>query len=255
MSVMKAQWHVGGHSYPISTETINHVIAYYKRYPNLYVDTGNSDYCSNYATLVTQELENLQSRKYNRLQCPNKNYMQKVDKFANEMNAISKKIKTQLNDFEESPKKSFPYFVSHYALAYSYNIPIKVKLIVIINNNRGEEAVLFTMKPHQNKKTPPTFFNGGTHPVERTKAFAKFCSNTTYFINSSSCLLNLPFSYFVNVLTLSNLWDEKKPLSDFLQEHCSELLAEISKNENSYQAAVGLASKRWSEIEEGTLCT
>lgn len=260
MSEMKAQWHVGGHSYPISDETKNHIKKYFDTYPQIGVSIAGDTLISNYADLVIGELEKLQARKYKQKRCQMVDKEMKAEAFSELMNQISQNIKEKLDLFQENSKKSYPYYVSSVALSFAFDIPATLKLMVITHTAKGINGEIYRIKRLAKNDRAIHLTPVGCHLVEPTSSFVKFCSNVTFFLDLERQPLELGFypsqgfkssDLFVYPLTLSKHWDNSTSISTYLQENCHELLAEMSKYENAYQGASSVQSIRQKALKEG----
>lgn len=247
MSAMGAQWHVGGHSYSISNKTLEHMKAYYTRYPQLYVSTGTPNYFEDYATMVIKSLEKLQTRKYMKRQCPMKNKEKKAVKFNENLNNLSQEIKGYLDQFEKNPKNSFPYFVSKEAVSYAFDLPSTVKIILLTPSSQGYTAEKFRLERYLSNDSQLNPKHRGSHIVEKTKAFVKFCEDIIFFVGGS--ISDLGFHHGVHPISLPTSWDGTEALELYLKSHENILLSKIGMYKNNHFNPNGVQSKRAQELE------
>lgn len=261
MSVMGSQWHSGGHVYTVDGATKKHMEHYFKENPSLGNRKDTTTLVSHYAQLVWSKLEALERKRYSingRKKCQLKNYQQKKETFIYEMNKISQEIKVYLDSFSEDPKNSYPYFVSKRAIAYAYDIPSTVKIIVLTSKNGVSMAHKVRFERDVNKKGENGEFTfrgikeGETHKLEQSVSFVRFCGNVRYFVDTDNLKPFLSFFHKEKDLCwkLPDKMEENESLTSFLTRQKEPIMEEIEKNEKSYEAPAGVARDRLEIMRE-----
>ncbi|MBQ7609326.1 MAG: AHH domain-containing protein [Desulfovibrionaceae bacterium] len=123
MSIAKMQWHVGGHSYKFSENEIISIRENIKK--DLHRERP---IIKNYMECVKSEIRKIDANLDIYNICP--------DAFIKRMNACSKRIREKLAAFRERRSYSYPYYVSHVAYCFAFDLPRRGKLAVIRPNGR-----------------------------------------------------------------------------------------------------------------------
>ncbi len=183
MSYMRQQWHIGGHSYTMDSQTVENIHAYLEK--TSYI---NSELYKNYVEAVEHEMCVLES-KYKKISCRKKEYEIKQKRFISAMNKVSQKVAQKLLEFRADPKHSFPFYVSNEAVHYAFDIPKKKKFIIIypkynrILKKNETVAVLMTVTRYQKEQYMINFTQDNEHIITDSYSFIRFAKNTKYFIS------------------------------------------------------------------------
>lgn len=249
MLAMGAQWHSGGHAYQLDTISQENIANYYRKHPEKYKNTGNSKIISNYKELVCGELEKLVSRKYSRKQCLLKDSRKKKEVFFKEMNLISAKIKGFLDKFSQSPTDSYPFFVSHYAVSYAYNIPSVTKIIVLYTRDKKTIAQKCHLTRYKKDNQEVVVSLSEEHIVKDFVEFVRFCRNFVFFIVPVD--IEIPFVTEVRMLPIYDLFTEKGSLEDKIQKHKKEIMTHTANYGKNSISEATLVSLRQKEVKGG----
>lgn len=106
MKVLGRQWHKGGHEYScrISAE----------------IDSVLPKPFRHYKDAVDSELTSFRIKLNDELKCRADNYEQQAAEFTRIMDHICERVAKKLRKFEDSPRQSYPFFVSKLAFYYAY---------------------------------------------------------------------------------------------------------------------------------------
>lgn len=247
MSLSKAQWHSGGHSYTIDSETNQNILndkivlskgfnkgvgfTNYKEYTNLELDDILKHYSENSST------------------CLLKNTTQRKNTFINKMDTLSRKIEKHLNDFANDPKYSFPFYVSRVAVEYAFNVPKASKIILIHNKNSNTYVSKFRLERFKTNNFSVNAIEKGSEAITSDEAFVSFCENIHYFFIDSSTNFIMPFSTVDDVKTFSQTvtLNELSPL-EFINSTQNSILTFIQSNSVDYVAPAKSISYRLKKL-------
>ena len=178
MNYMKQQWHVGGHSYTMDSNTIEKMMEYLEK-----TSSDNIFLYRNYIEAVEHEINILESR-YSKLSCRKNNYEEKKKKFIDNMNRISDKVGTKLLSFRDNPKNSLPYYVSNEAVRYAFDVPHNFIIIYrdIIHGKEQRIAVKMKVKRYAKNDYRVLFSNNSEFIFGGAREFIEFSGNVRYFI-------------------------------------------------------------------------
>lgn len=243
MFLMGRQWHVGGHEYTLSEDTLSKLIEYYERNPEQYPSPGNPHFFNNYKTAVKEEMDKLLMGI--RDQCWKKNYEHKRAKFIADINRVSKIIEDRLVAFEANPRKSFPFFVSKVSVEYAYNIPSTSKVIVIYRNGTELCACKYRIERYMKNDLEIFFNEKGSCPADNGETFVKFCENVMYFFVENGADFCFPFtSDEYDPYVVRSIPAVTGDINSYLKEHANEFLAFIQQKPIQYIPAHGVVSHR-----------
>lgn len=260
MAGMTAQWHSGGHSYSISSDTKKHIENYLTTNPQAVSTLTSDKIFINYSDVVIAQLEKLKNTKYKTKRCQLINKDEKAKEFSEQMNQISQEIKKKLDLFRDNPQKSYPYYVSKTAVSYAFDVPRTLKLMVIRQNAHGKFGTIYRIQRLVKNDRAIEVKAVGTHPVESTSSFIKFCANITCFLDLQGQALELGFytsslpnskDVLVHPMSLTNPWDGKENIISYLKKNKQEVVAEMTKHETAYQGTVTLQSIRLKALKKG----
>ena len=180
MSYMKQQWHVGGHSYSMDSNTVENIYAFLEK-----TSSDNICFYSNYVEAVENEIRKLEA-KYQKLSCRKNGYEAKRERFIRNMDSISHKVGEKLLSFRDDPKKSYPYYVSKEAVHYAFDVPNRKKFIIIHRDIiGGEEKTLaekMTVTRYKKDDHRILFTDSSSFIIDDALEFIKFSENVRYFI-------------------------------------------------------------------------
>lgn len=246
MWLMGRQWHVGGHEYNLSKDTLESLKGFYDKYPEQYPSPGDPMFFRNYKTAMKEEMDKLQSGI--RDQCWKKNYERKREKFIASINNVSKNVEDKLLAFENNPRKSFPFFVSKVSVEYAYNIPSTSKIIVLFNEKNGITAKKYRVERYMKNDLKIIFNEKGVLSFKSTDELILFCENIMYFLIDGDVDYQLPFLPSENdpyVMRTANIGDNA---DDYLQNHSNEVMAFIQQNPRQYQPTAKTVTKRFENL-------
>lgn len=259
MESLKKQWHEGGHSYTLDQDTLLDIKKYFDKNPVEYdcLADCNGNFVVSYSNLVSEELEKFQN-KYTRKQCPAKNFEVNKQKFKKdftkivgnllEKNKSEKGIRDYLTDFELSPRKSFPFYVSKVAIEYAFKIPKRFKVIIIYLENNvlyAKKIVLSRFLKNDNK----LFIQ---KELDKTRFasnfdFIKFCENVSFFFVDSGLRNQFKLNFnprsdnYNFILYLKGL---KEDCKSFISEYSAEIVSFLVEHESPYISAYKLVELR-----------
>lgn len=243
MYLMGRQWHVGGHKYSLSKDTLNNLKDFYDKNPEQYPVPGNSAFFSNYQTAMKEEMDKLQAGI--REQCWKKNYEHKREKFISKLNKVSKNVEEKLLAFKENPRKSFPFFVSKVAVEYAYNIPATSKIVVLYNDKSGISAKKYRVERYMKNELRIIFNEKGVMKISDDADFIRFCDNVMYFLIDSMISYNIPFKPDeTDDFAVKNIEVNENDIDALLQRHCNEVMAFIQQNSKNFQPIAKIVSHR-----------
>lgn len=246
MWLMGRQWHVGGHEYNLSKDTLDNLKDYYLNNPDQYPTPGDPMFFKNYKTAMKEEMDKIQSGI--RDQCWKKNYKSKREKFIASLNKVSRNVEEKLKAFETNPRKSFPFFVSKVSVEYAYNIPATSKIVVIYNGKSGLTAKKYRVERYMKNDLKIIFNEKGEMIVDDDSELIRFCENIMYFLVDDKSDYLLPFkpdeddNYVVRNVDIG-----ENNIGAFLHEHCNEVMAFIQQNPKQYQPIAKILSHRYDE--------
>lgn len=244
MWLMGRQWHVGGHEYNLSKDTLENLKDYYMKNPDQYPTPGDPMFFKNYKTAMKEEMDKIQSGI--RDQCWKKNYKRKREKFIASLNKVSRNVEEKLIAFEVNPRKSFPFFVSKVSVEYAYNIPATSKIAVIYNGKSGLTAKKYRVERYMKNDLKIIFIEKGELIVCDDIELIRFCENIMYFLIDDKMNYQLPFKPDENDnYVVRNIDIAEKNMDAFLQEHSNEVMAFIQQNPRQYQPITKIMSHRY----------
>ena len=236
MWLMKRQWHVGGHQYTLSKETIKTLVKYYENHPDDYKLSNDPNFFYNYKNAMKAEMDKLLI-KYSRPRCWKKNYEMWKNKFINDMNEISIKVEKYLLNFKNNPKDSFPFFVSKVAVEYAYNLPRARKLIVVYSGDDGSiYAKKLRVERYIKDNLKISIKDNGDILIKNTNEFIMFCENAMHFLIEDGINYELPFhmlgkeSHLERKVKFDNGFTK-----DYLENHLNEIIAFVKQGDYTYQ--------------------
>ena len=243
MWLMGRQWHVGGHEYKLSKDTLEKLMEFYIKNPDRYPFPGNTMFFNNYKTAMKEEMNKLQSGI--RDQCWKKNYKHKREKFIASINNVSNNVEEKLKAFENDPRKSFPFFVSKVSVEYAYNIPSTSKIIVLSNEKNGIAAKKYRVERYIKNDLKVIFNEKGTLLSKSTDELIAFCENIMYFLIDNDVNFKLPFASSENdpyVIRNVNIGENA---DDYLRCHSNEVMALIQQNPRQFQPIAKTVIQRY----------
>lgn len=249
MWLMGRQWHVGGHEYNLSRDTLENLKDYYTKNPDQYPIPGNPMFFKNYKTAMKEEMDKIQAGI--REQCWKKNYEYKRERFISLLNKVSENVEEKLLSFGENPRKSFPFFVSKVSVEYAYNIPATSKIIVLYKNDSSVMAKKYRVERYMKNELKIVFNEKGGMKVHDAADFIRFCDNIMYFLIDSNIDYHIPFmpdekdDYVVKNIEVNGV-----DIDVFLQSHCNEVMAFIQQNAKIYHPAAGIVSHRLNALAD-----
>lgn len=249
MWLMGRQWHVGGHQYSLSKETLLNMSNYYEKHPDQYPAPGNTEFFQNYRMAMKEEMDKL-LLKYARSQCWAKNKEKKRQKFIADLNSLSRKVEGYLLKFEKDPRSSFPFFVSRVAVEYAYNLPTAGKIVVVYHSPDGMvHAKKVRLERYRKNELQVIPNEKGDMAVEAGEAgtleFIRFCENALHFLAEEGVPFTFPFHAeelpgpFVRMVDFG----EEKIMS-WLSKHGNEMMAFLQQNKQPYQPIAKVVAGR-----------
>ena len=154
MAETKRQWHLGGHSY--NTKTTN-------------IQFGN------YVDEVSKLLNLLEKKWLSRIVCKNDKNQDK--QIISDLNSISSKIRKYLNNFQNDPKTSKPFYVSKVALEFAYSLSKTINLIIY------DISDSIKVKKYKYKNKSLYKINEKAISLNKIDDFIRFCGNAKNFIS------------------------------------------------------------------------
>lgn len=245
MCTMGRQWHVGGHEYQLSKETLNNLAKFYEKHPEQYISPGNPGFFSNYKTAMKEEMDKL-LMKYSRIQCWEKNYEKKRQKFIDDMNGLSSKVEGYLLEFGNNPRKSFPFFVSKVSVEYAYNLPAVSKLVIIYQEGKKTRAKKIRIERYMKNALEIVPVEKDDIEITDDKTFIRFCENIMYFITDVRAgEYKLPFCHVPGLEpAIWNVDFQGKEVMEYLIDYRNEIMAFIKQHEYYYQPVNKIVSLR-----------
>lgn len=243
MSIMQAQYHLGGHQFTLDKDTHDKLVEYYHSNLGEFTqlsDSPSSNFFDHYKNAVKTDLDKLK-KKYNKRACVANEQFKK--QFIKDMDDVSIKIKKYLDNFKTNPKKSFPYFVSKVTVEYAFNLPQTAKIIAIFNGDNNIIANKYRLERYLKNDNKVLATITGTHIIDSNdKDFINFCENIQYFFISNNYIL--PFNTVVIPTFISRDINADNANID---NNINQILKFVGDNETPYQAIARVITTRLSD--------
>lgn len=249
MDIMKKQWHLGGHAYSISKDSLK----YYKPTEEQLLSSEINEYFPNYATSVKAKLTKINDI-YSRSLCwKERNSREFRYKFIKRLNAISEEIEQALLSFEKKPKNSFPYFVSKQSVDYAYDAPKTGKVVILYKQGNNIYASKFRVSRKQKNNCQVIITQNPEEPnIRVTKdtmfEFVKYCENIMHFWIDNRIEKDLPWDCTKEFISKREI--DEKNINDYAIKYSMELFTFINKNEIANQGQLAQIRRRWKEVKE-----
>lgn len=249
MDIMKRQWHLGGHSYTITKDSLK----YYKPSNEQLIRSGTNEYFPDYVTSVQAKLNKLNAI-YSRTLCWKKrNNKEFRDTYIKKLNNISSEIEQILLKFGKKPKDCYPFFVSKISVDYAYDAPKTGKIIIVYEHDGSVYASKFRVSRKQkddyqiivtqNQEIPEIKISNDT-----MLDFIRYCENIIHFWIDSKLDKELPWDCS-NEFISKRIIDEES-INSYAVKFAAELFTFIDKNESKNQGSLAQIRKRWKEAKE-----
>lgn len=233
MSIIKAQWHVGGHQYQLDAHLLNTVEKYHAIHPPKY-QTSAVFQC--YREQLNDELDKILS-KYQSSSCIKKRKLAHGKQFISELNSLSSKIESFLVDFENDPKYSYPFFVSASTVSYAYSLPKTNKIVFVFCSGGKTIAQKIRLERYKKDDFNIVVNSLGEIVISNSNDFILFCENIQQFYIDINTNYKLPFSSIGDVeADVFSVNYNNNGSTEFITSMKSEIMANVTNNTKNYQS-------------------